>query len=570
MSSLCRSYYQNLQLLLKLRIEITNLYCECFSNKFKELSKVYERVKKDIRRRSYTLDDLILSVEAAMMTTSNIRLPKSVHDLRANEGAMAKMIKELQSKYEELKLDVTKPMSKEDRTKHLLTLLIQILDTSNHNIAKMNVELKKHLSKYDGLPYYHPIETGFQTPFEQILFDPRFEESKLIKKWLTLIEGNMNNNKTDGMTIRSISTFIHKLTEKLLESCDLVKGKPYYQKSFWDATHLMICRAILPRIKNVINCILDRNESAQENDRIYRKRMTWMCTLTQEQLGIDEEYLYYFKPQRLLSLSPSKSEKYDSNNKQHKKMTKPSKNKKGVKINANTVKVGSSDMVAYYEPIAQLKSIDSSVVPQDSFVLLIETIHNIQKCAINYYKMNREHTKHKERQKNANADGKNDSNTKDNNRFVTMTTHEMKQNMNNETCSMDSGNSNDNSNDDGDNDSPTSKGKDKDKAKSTSPSKSQSKTENDKITKDKYESKGKSKSIVITADQLMPIVVYCVVQSGVEHWHRWISMMENFYPKSVLNFGQAGFCFSTLTAGVSYIMEQKPSNFGIDDDIENQ
>jgi len=73
---------------------------------------------------------------------------------------------------------------------------------------------------------------------------------------------------------------------------------------------------------------------------------------------------------------------------------------------------------------------------------------------------------------------------------------------------------------------------------------------------------------LITGDTLFPIVVYCIVQSGIDKWHKWFIMMEKFFNPNVLSFGQTGFCFSLIKAAIAYIMQQKPSNFSLDDDIQ--
>lgn len=109
-------------------------------------------------------------------------------------------------------------MSADDRMKHLLTMLIQIIDTSNGS---------KHIS--DRLPYYDPIDNGFQLPFEQLLFDKRFNEYKIINEWKEI----MNKHKKDNITLSAISTFIYKLTQTFLNSCNLRQGLPFYKQFFF-------------------------------------------------------------------------------------------------------------------------------------------------------------------------------------------------------------------------------------------------------------------------------------------------------------------------------------------------
>merc|ERR1719361_2291724 len=87
LSNLCRSYYSNLKLLISIRIEIATKYCECFRDKYRQLKKVRDRIKKDAKK--YSLNDLVLTVEAAMMTASNIRLPQDINYKRDNEKSLS-------------------------------------------------------------------------------------------------------------------------------------------------------------------------------------------------------------------------------------------------------------------------------------------------------------------------------------------------------------------------------------------------------------------------------------------------------------------------------------------------
>merc|ERR1719361_3376647 len=210
LTNLCRSYYSNFGLLIQIRIEIATKYCECFRDKYRQLKKTRDRIKRDAKK--YSLDDLVLTVEAAMMTASNIRLPSDINTKRDNEKALSAVIKELKRKYQERKYeDTILPMSSEDRTKHILTMLVQIIDTSNKTTMTKNVS--------DGLPYFHPKDNGYQVSFEQLLYDPRFDQKQTIDEFATRYIDNTDgkedeeciNQKAidrDNLSLRRISTFV--------------------------------------------------------------------------------------------------------------------------------------------------------------------------------------------------------------------------------------------------------------------------------------------------------------------------------------------------------------------------
>ena len=413
----CRSYYLNYNLLIDLREEISRYYCKCFSDKYKELKKTYDRIKKELKNKKYSLDDLILSVEAAIMTASNIRLPNKIFTLKNNELSLTMIVKELKNKYDIQCNKIMKPMSIEERTKHLLTLLVQCCDEKKEYYSKHN---------YNGLPYYHSIDNGKQIPFEQILYDPRFNEKKIINSFYNLILKQTKNNKNNSNTIKAISKFIFKLCNEFLNSCSLNKNNKIYKNEYWDATHLMISRNIFPKFKSLIINIVNKDETSKQNDIIYNKRLKWLYKLNQKQLLIDPDFI---------------------------------------------LKNPNNNVIPYGKPINRLQSINAYIVPQDSLVCLIDTIHDIQTIAIEYYKLN-------------------------------------------------NNNNNDN-------------------------------------------------TPVVAGDILFPIVVYVIIKTNINNWHSYIHMIQQFYNKKILTFGQTGFCFSLLSASIQYIMQQKPSNFGLKNSIED-
>merc|ERR1712176_1118619 len=333
--------------------------------------------------------------------------------------------------------------------KHILTMLVQIIDTSNKTTMTKNVS--------DGLPYFHPQDNGYQVPFEQILYDPRFAQKGCIDSFIqkyvgTDNENNININKKcidkERLSLTKISTFIYKLTNSFLDSCNLNKDSPFFQKLFWDCTNLMIGRSIFPKFHHVIQYVLQKDEASVAADALYKRQLVWMSTMSQNKIGMESEFCYYY-----VSNSPNNSSSA---------------------LRKGTVFVDeeseNEEKIAYYNAISRLKQLSEIVVPQDSIVCVIDSIHDIQKAATKYSKLNSK--------------------------------------------------------------------------------------------------KKKKKDVIISGDSLFPIVVYCLVQSGVCCWNKWMFMMKNFYTQEILSFGQTGFCFSLINAAVTYIVEQKPSNFGLDDDLQ--
>jgi len=310
------------------------------------------------------------------------------------------------------------------------------------------------------LPYFHPIDNGYQVPFETLLWDPRFSQKQCIDEFVARYissdskeDGTINQKAIDrdNLSLRKISTFVYKLTNSFLDSCELNKDSPFFQKLFWDCTNLMIGRSIFPKFGNVIRYIVSKDEESMKLDAKYRRQLTWMAGLDQKKIGIEAEFQYYYN-KKIKALKPKLS------------LIKPKIRKQAI-FN----EMDNDEKIAYFAPIDRLRQLPEISVPQDSIVLVIDTVHDIQKCATKYSKLN--HSKSGE-------------------------------------------------------------------------------------------------SVVISGDSLFPIVVYCLIQSNVDEWNRWIYMMRNFYAEKILSFGQTGFCFSLINAAVTYIAQQQPSNFGLDDDLQ--
>ena len=150
--------------------------------------------------------------------------------------------------------------------------------------------------------------------------------------------------------------------------------------------------------------------------------------------------------------------------------------------------------------------------------------------------------------------------------------------------------------------------KDKDHSKSKSRSKSKSHNESKHDGNEKEDSmkdqplisRVKTEKQYIGSDDLFPIVVYCVIQSKLETPHKFIEFVEAILPSEKTKMGQAAFSLSVLkgllrkykhihyflafysfvlfvlfvcflllnTAAVEYIIQRKPTDFGLDAEIE--
>eukprot|EP01084_Bolivina_argentea_P049397 90852_1 len=111
------------------------------------------------------------------MNATNIELPNDIYKQKHYEESLSLVVDKWKEKYSKQKYnDIIRTMSSNERTSHVINMLNKILDTSNKTTMTMNIS--------DGLPYFHPIDNGYQVPFEQILYDPRFEENKIINEFI--------------------------------------------------------------------------------------------------------------------------------------------------------------------------------------------------------------------------------------------------------------------------------------------------------------------------------------------------------------------------------------------------
>merc|ERR1712228_490984 len=254
--------------------------------------------------------------------------------------------------------DVVQPMSAHDRTKHILTMLVQIIDTSNSAKTTMT----KNVS--DGLPYFHPQDNGYQVPFEQILYDPRFDQNGAIDSFINKYhsdgkqeEINQKIIDKENLSLTKISTFIYKLTNSFLDSCELNADSPFFQKLFWDCTNLMIGRSIFPKFRNVIEYVLKKDKKSVDADNKYKKQLIWMSSLSQNAIGIEDEFCNFYKKNVV-----------KTNNERRKGTVFVDK------------ECENEEKIAYYNCIKRLQQLSDIIVPQDSIVLVIDSIHDIQKA----------------------------------------------------------------------------------------------------------------------------------------------------------------------------------------------
>ena len=91
----------------------------------------------------------------------------------------------------------------------------------------------------------------------------------------------MMEKKPKKASLDAIYKFTHKLGDTLLHSCELTMDKPYYKANMREATHLMVCRCIYPKIEWLINYLLDKDDQSKENDKMYARRIEWMKGLSQ-------------------------------------------------------------------------------------------------------------------------------------------------------------------------------------------------------------------------------------------------------------------------------------------------
>jgi len=80
-------------------------------------------------------------------------------------------------------------------------------------------------------------------------------------------------------------------------------------------------------------------------------------------------------------------------------------------------------------------------------------------------------------------------------------------------------------------------------------------------TNKKSEGKEKPELVPLGNDDLFPIVVYCVIQSRLEHPHEHIRFIELILPEENITMGKAAFSLSVMKAAVQYIVDAAPEEF---------
>merc|ERR1712154_18597 len=113
-------------------------------------------------------------------------------------------------------------------------------------------------------------------------------------------------------------------------------------------------------------------------DELYKRQLIWMSTMSQNKIGIESEFCYYY-----VSNSPNK-------------INSDSSRKGTVFVDEECE---NEEKIAYYNAISRLKQLSDIVVPQDSIVCVIDSIHDIQKAATKYSKLNAKKKKKNKKKK---------------------------------------------------------------------------------------------------------------------------------------------------------------------------
>ena len=67
----------------------------------------------------------------------------------------------------------------------------------------------------------------------------------------------------------------------------------HVQRSFREATNLMIGRSVFPKFEHVIAHIVDQDAQTLALDAQYKRQLTWMATLDQQRIGIELEFQFH-------------------------------------------------------------------------------------------------------------------------------------------------------------------------------------------------------------------------------------------------------------------------------------
>eukprot|EP01084_Bolivina_argentea_P317509 550524_1 len=377
------------------------------------------------------------------------------------------------------------------------------------------------MSKYKDYKYID-FDMGEQYIFDNFILDNKTKEGRVINQWLNYIYRHEKD-----ITFKDLLDFIQKLTHTFIDSYGL-ELNIYYSLILGLCYRCILRRDIIKtivynlfsiseNIKNIntINNIeIIRMIEISKFDEKYDKKVMWMRALNKEQLGIGEDYWI-------------KKIEYKQNNKHKRRLSQ--------------IGFMAGDDVAFAEAI----NLTGKLQINNKIIIKWEN-------KLKYSQKQTEHKKHLW------------------NEIPFLTLNHKKSNEN----SSDS-----NGNDDIKNDKKCKINTEKEIVPFILPIEglntiiSATKCIESTAIKYFYEYHEDKKdeddnSPCISQDILLPIIIYCVIQSKLETPNILIYFIENILPKGIITMGQSAWALSQLKAAVEYILKAKPEMFGLDNEIE--
>jgi len=133
--------------------------------------------------------------------------------------------------------------------------------------------------------YFHKKNQRAQDEFRQMITDERTHEGQKIKQWRDFVAAEKAKKNGKILSPTSILKFIDFLANEIIERHRLRQYQISDQGMLNVCCHLYCQRVLFPLLNEEVACF--QTDQERKMDREFHRKIRWVRSLTQEQIGID-------------------------------------------------------------------------------------------------------------------------------------------------------------------------------------------------------------------------------------------------------------------------------------------
>eukprot|EP00474_Spongospora_subterranea_P002640 CRZ03098.1 hypothetical protein [Spongospora subterranea] len=276
--------------------------------------------------------------------------------MKRNCASLEQVLKQLETQYEDQQKESVRVETPAERRLKL------------HNLVSIGLtDSRVHATDRRGFYYHHPDRIA-QTAFNRLMLDERQRIGQLIKQWMSLLRDALKD-PLRKVTAEAINAFLEYLVIFLTRAYHIQTDGGQL-----DTIRLHVHRMIYPRITRTLGRLQTSIEV--DNDTKFRKKIRWMWCLSQEQLGIRDDFrcpheYHLAAPPPGLMTSPVNQ-------------VPPSPSEHVTSTDSGSALISLPSDFPFHTSITTLSQLETQCVPTDMLYTLVQTIASIHQSCRTY------------------------------------------------------------------------------------------------------------------------------------------------------------------------------------------